>query len=288
MPNDVVISLPSTDPRLKRNIRHDSRARELDTRRLTLSDVEWLCAVGILDQGSVGDCTAEAGTQVLSTSPLWPGLPSRVQALILASVVDQGFEKTFYHLETVAQGGPTYPGADPGSDGLTSAKVAKANAWIGSYQHTFSTDALLKGMQVGACSWGTLWKTGMDDVDESTGQIRYTGTTRGGHQLILNRVDAKNERAWGRQSWGAWGYQRGGTFWISFDDLAKSLAEQGDATFFLPPSGPPPIPPIPPVPVSVDQALWTATKPWAGARHVGSNKAAAQAVTAWAAAKGLT
>ena len=54
------------------------------------------------------------------------------------------------------------------------------------------------------------------------------------------------------------------------------------------PPGPVPPAPVPPAPFDAsDQQLWAATEGWSAERHAGGNKKAAQAVRAWARAKGL-
>jgi hypothetical protein len=234
---DGALHIPiwSDDPRLKRGILHDpaSRDYELDTAGLEIVDVEWPSHLpGPLDQGAVGKCTTEAAANDLASDPLWVTLPADVQQALLT---DPGaWTDAFYNDEENLDGDGPYPPNDNGSYGLTSAKVAQARGLIDEYRHTFSADAALKGLQLYPASWGTLWKTGMDDVNEDTGQIRYTGNTRGGHQMNLFKVDAAAEKVWGRQSWGAWGYQRLGVYWISFDDFAASLHDRGDVTFFIP------------------------------------------------------
>lgn len=242
--NDLQLRIHSSDPRLKRHINHDSRSAlyELDTAGLTVSDVEWGMHIGILNQGNTGKCTAEAATETLASDPFYSTLSTAQQGQL-----GDTWSDTFYSAEETLDGDGPYPPQDNGSSGLTSAKVAKSLSLISGYQHTFTADDALKGLSQSPASWGTLWKTGMDDVDTTTGQVKYTGTTRGGHELCIYKIVASLEQLWFRQSWGPWGYQNLGVGWISFDDFTKSLADQGDVTFFTPLNKPAPTPtPTPP------------------------------------------
>lgn len=287
MPNDLKLALPSADPRLKRRIDHDARSAlyRLDTSGLSLVDVEWPMHIPTLNQESTGKCTAEAACEALASDPFWATLPTDV-----APKLNDTWTDGFYSDEETLDGDGPYPPNDNGSSGLTSAKVAKKRGLISGYQHTFTADDALKGLQLRPFSWGTLWKTGMDDVDETTGQVKYTGTARGGHELCGYKLDTKNERLWCRQSWGPWGYQQSGVFWISFADFDKSLAEQGDVTFFTPLSLPAPTPTPAPVPdASITKTFttdeWNAIQACVDREKPYWPKYAHTAVTAWKAAQ---
>lgn len=265
MPNDLQIRIASTDPRLKRQINHDSRAYRADLRGLSNVDIEHTSPIaGKLDQGAVGDCTWNAATYVLSSDVHYPHETAAVQGDITASVNDQTlWIQPCYSLEEQADGNGTYPPTDDGSSGPTSGKVAKQLGLIAGYTHILSTNPEDTGaaLQAGPGSWGTLWKTGMDDVNTSTGQVKYSGTTRGGHELCIFKNVVAAEQLWFWQSWGSWGYKGLGMGWISYDDFAKSMKDQGDVTFFTPLTATPPTP-LPPVGDAADAALIAALDPW--------------------------
>lgn len=289
MPNDLKLRIHSDDPRLKRHIHHDPRSGlyRKDTTGLTIADVEWIYHLGILDQGKVGKCTAEAATETLGSEPFYSALSSTQQEHLGDTWADG-----FYSDEETLDGDGPFPPQDNGSSGLTSAKVAKNRGLISGYTHTFTADDALKGMQTSTGQWGTLWKTGMDNVNTDTGQVTYTGSTRGGHELCLYKVVAALEQLWFRQSWGPWGYKNSGVGWISFADFEKSLADQGDVTFFVPLTKPAPVPtptPIPPSPIGdpLDVALAVEARLFVARRHVGENESYAKASERWLVGKGL-
>lgn len=272
MVNSLVLPIASIDSRLRRNINHDPRSRDylMDVSDIAPQDIEhhFPGQSFILNQGEYGYCTAEAAHYNLWADVHW----LTAQGISpWGPQVGPGTEEWglyFYANETANDPYPgtfTYPppgGSDTGSDGLTSAQRLKAMGYIDSYQHTFTANDALLGLQKWPLSWGTLWKDGMDAVDRTTGQARYTGTTRGGHQVCGYKVDWTNERLWLKQSWGAWGYQDSGVFWVSFDDFAASLKDQGDVTFFVPKVAPAPPAPSPSNVDPKDVALLAAAKAW--------------------------
>lgn len=264
--------------RLGRHVEHDSRSWffRKDTSGLTVNDVEHAMHIGIMNQGNTGKCTAEAATECLASDPFWSTLPSSAQGNL-----NDTWSDGFYSDEEKLDGNGTYPPTDDGSSGLTSAKVAKARGLISGYEHTFSADDALKALQLTPGSWGTNWKSGMDNVNTDTGQVKYSGTTRGGHELAIYKIVAKLEQVWFRQSWGPWGYHNLGLGWISFEDFESSLGDQGDMTFFTPLNQPAPTPKPGPTPVGTDiEKTFSAANAgiidaWANSPHVWSKATAA-------------
>lgn len=277
--NDLKVRIHSLDPRLKRHINHDSRSAlyRLNTAGLTVADVEWSMHIATMNQLATGKCTAEAATETLASDPFWGTLTAVQQGAL-----NDRWSDAFYSDEESLDGDGPYPPNDNGSSGLTSAKVAKNLGLISGYEHTFTADDALKGLGLRPGSWGTFWKTGMDAVDTTTGQVKYTGSTRGGHELCIYKIVAKLEQVWFRQSWGAWGYRNLGLGWISFADFEKSLADQGDVTFFTPLNQPAPIPqpptPQPPAPTADADHTFINTATWCTKRS--------RPYKTWLAAKG--
>lgn len=213
----------------------------------TLVQVEHPRHIPILDQGDVGSCTGNAATGALATEPL--ALEDAIAA-IMAELNETYALGVYSDAEDVDGDGP-YPPNDNGSSGLSVCKVLKVRGLISGYRHATSLADALDALQDGPVLWGTNWKTGMDNID-SKGQIHYTGSTRGGHELLLRGDDPVTELADGDNSWNdKWG-PIGGRFKVSHADLAKSLADQGDITIPIPLSQPAPVPtPVPPTPAPV-------------------------------------
>jgi hypothetical protein len=114
---------------------------------------------------------------------------------------------------------------------LSVAKVALSNGWITRYEHCFDLQSVLAALQVGPVMLGVSWRSGFDNP-ATDGRMAYTGTVRGGHEICADEIDVTNQRVWITNSWGSsWGV-KGRAYW-TWDDLAKVLAEQGDATVLV-------------------------------------------------------
>lgn len=273
MPNNLRLDIPSDDPRLKRRINHDIRSARypLRTAGLDVADVDWALIIARLNQLQVGKCTAEAACELLGSLPFYYTLPAGV-----GKQLNDQWTDGFYSDEETLDGDGPFPPNDNGSDGLTSAKVAKNRGLISGYQHTFTALDALKGLQNYPAAWGTYWRSGMDNVNVDTGQVKYTGGVRGGHELSLFKVDAKLERVWFHNHWGAWGYHNTGDAWISFADFEASLADQGDVTFFVPLTEPAPTPTPAVYSIRFTGDTVAQLDAWAVKPHTGANRRAAQ------------
>lgn len=230
---------------LGRHVLHDSRS--LNYRHVAsgreLVAVTHARHIPILDQGDVGSCTGNATTGALGTSPLEDALPATHPALDESEAL-----KIYSAAETIDGDGP-YPPNDNGSSGLSVAKAAKNAGLISGYKHALSLADALDALQDGPVLWGTNWLAGMDAVT-SAGLIKYTGSSRGGHELVLRSYDPTTGLVGGDNSWGSsWGFK--GSFFISATDLGKSLADEGDITILVPLSQPAPVPTPAPTPTPV-------------------------------------
>lgn len=264
--------------RLGRNLNHDPRSVAFRYRSIdaNLKTVSHLPSIPCLDQGDVGSCVANTGTELLATAEY---------AAVKPPTLDEAYAQALYHDCTASDDYPgTWPPDDTGSDGLTLGKVLTARGLASGYQHAMDTASFLAALQVRAVPVGITWKSGCDNPS-SAGLIRWTGSIRGGHELLAIGYDAAKQWVELQNHWGAdWGV--GGRCWIPIADLAAAFGADGDATIIVPASQPAPTPT--PSPVDVDAQLWAAEKTWAKARHTGTNKTAARALSAWAAAKGYT
>jgi hypothetical protein len=264
---------------LGRHVNHDPRSLRflVGQPARALASVRHERQVPVFDQGNLGSCTGNASVGALGTAPLFAALPAT------HPVLDESLAVKVYGEATALDDYPgTYPPDDTGSDGLSVAKALKARGLISGYLHATSLTAMQAALQDTPVIVGTNWLSGMDNPD-SAGLVRATGQVRGGHEYEVIGMDLATQRFECVNSWGeGWGVQ--GHFFISFGDMTKLLAQNGDCTQLLPLTVTPPIP----TPVDADVAAWwSASKAWAASRHVGSNATAARAAQTLAKAKGL-
>lgn len=274
--------IPSTDPRLGRHVAHDDRSFDFayPTVGLTLQSAKHTRRIDVLDQGQVGSCTGNAGIGCLGTDPFYASVAGAVRVY---SFGEAGALRLYSDAETIDGDGP-YPPNDNGSTGLSVAKALKKAGEISGYQHTFTlTDALLALGQTPVIT-GVSWYEQMFTPDPD-GRLRIGGALAGGHEFVVDEIDADTERVWMTNSWGtSWGIA--GRAYLTFDDWGALLKDQGDVTVFTPLSTPAPTPTPPADP---DHALAAIAHPWVLEHHtaIGGNHHMAQALTAWMTAKGL-
>jgi hypothetical protein len=210
--------------RLGRHVVHDPRSKDFAAEETSkaLVSVRHLSLGLPLNQGQIGSCTGNAAAGDLNTAPFY----------VRGKRYTERDAKAFYHDETEQHSeNGVYPPADPGGSGLWVAQVLKGFGLIAAYKHAFSFKAVCTALQTQPVIWGTNWLTGMDTPD-AEGLIRFTGTSRGGHELMLDAIDVDARTVDGFNSWGkSWG--AGGRFAIGWSDFEKSMADQGDVTIFV-------------------------------------------------------
>lgn len=279
--------IPSIDPRLNRHINHDDRSRQyaFDTSGLSIVSTKHQRRIAVLNQGNLGSCTGNAGVGCLGTDPYYETIPSRTEPLLVAQGTysfDEAGAVALYSDATAADDYPgQYPPTDTGSDGLTIAKVLKAHGLISGYQHTFSLDDALKALGVTPVICGTSWLQDMFDP-AADGRLTVSGAVAGGHEYVVDEVDAEHRRVWLTNSWGTgWGVD--GRAYLTFEDFGTLLADSGDVTIFTPLTQPAPTPADP------DHVLALAAHTWIGRHHttIAGNAKMATALRRWLAAKGL-
>lgn len=263
--------IPSKDPRLGRNIMHDSESRkfEFPTEQLPIMSKVWNRYIPILNQGSVGSCTGNAGIGDLGADPMFSVLNSSMKY----SLDETGALKLYSDAEDIDGDGP-YPPNDNGSNGLSIAKALMNAGMISGYQHTFSLDAALRALSVTPWITGINWYDGMFNPD-SEGRVQPTGQIAGGHEVLCRESDVPSEKIWFDNSWGEWGIN--GRFWMSFEHFGELLEQRGDVTILLPLSVPAP------EPVDPNKELATAfhRNDWVNKRHIGDNGKIAKAAKVW-------
>lgn len=238
------------DRRLGRHVVHDSRSLRFraparDPRKL--ASVRHHIHVPIMDQGDIGSCTGHAGVATLGSDAFWPAATGLLQDLdaVAASAIAVGLYSEATRLDP-------WPGEyvpdDTGSDGLSIAKALKGRNLISGYQHATSLEAALTALAERVVMVGTSWLAGMYSPDND-GRLDVSGPNVGGHEYVLDHLDVENRRVWMRNSWSEdWG--QGGRAWMTWDDLARLLADYGDCTVLVPLAepAPQPTPPVPPQP----------------------------------------
>lgn len=246
------------DPRLGRVVIHDSRARlfaapepeNLDA----LTSVRHKSRIPVLDQGDLGCCTGVSAVKCLSYGSLWDGT-------VPASASSAGVPVTWARdvlSETDADADTQYgigvysdatridpwegawPPVDTGSNGASVAKVLKGRGLISGYVHAFSLYAALGLLAKQAVITGIGWT---DDMFEpkASGEIVPTGTSAGGHEVVVDELDVNRRRVWIQNQWSPrWGQD--GRAWLSWDAYGTLLDDNGDVTSFVPNTLPPPVP----------------------------------------------
>lgn len=185
----------------------------------------------VLNQGETGTCVEHGWTSRINDAPFMrsTGLPQFAYYKIAVGIDE------FRDNDREAQA------TDPrqlqfGTSVRAGAKVGQQLGFIESYLWAEETEDVrawhLTGR--GGVVLGIPWKSNMFRID-SDGFINFSGTNEGGH-CIASKGWSDTVRHNGRlvrairlkQSWGKdWG--EGGFCWMSEDDLAKALADNGEA-----------------------------------------------------------
>lgn len=273
---------------LGRHVHHDPRSRSFaapetpDSALLVSKKHER--HIPVFNQGNLGSCTGNAGVGCLGTGVFYNTFSMSSQTILTEDLAISVYSEAT-EIDTFPG---SYPPEDTGSDGLSVAKVLTKRQYISGYQHAFSLNAVLTALQTVPVIVGTNWYDSMF-TPQSDGRLTISGNVVGGHEYVLDEIDVENSRVGMTNSWSVnWGLT--GRAYILISDLMRLLAEDGDVTIFTPITKPAPTPTPPPTPPTADQIdknLWISLDNWANARHIGSNKAAANLVKAWADARGL-
>lgn len=217
------------DARLNRIQWFDEKSRNFSIAEVTqdkpFRSYTWRCNQWY-DQGTEGACVAFSLGHELSARP------SEVAKLEAKWLVEQ----IYWEAQKIDPwAGGSYPGAYPFYEGtavLAGVKVLHKLGYFESYRWAFSTDDAIRGIGYnGPCVIGVNWYSGMLDTD-SNGYIRPIGSVVGGHAILVNKVNVKEEYVQVHNSWGrSWGVN--GTAKITFADFDKLLQEYGEAVFLL-------------------------------------------------------
>ena len=233
---------------LGRHVLHDPRSlRYLQpVRDDVLVSVRHTRHIPVLDQGALGSCTGNASIGAVGTSPLYETLPA-------GTGLDEDAAVAVYSAATrIDDYYGTYKPTDTGSSGLAVAKVLKSLGLISGYRHCTSLAAVLTALQDGPVIAGTAWHDSFDEPD-ADGVIALTERSlpRGGHEYVLDEVDVRRHLIGLTNSWGE-SYGLDGRAYISWDDFATLLADDGDVTVLVPVDRPAP---EPSPPADVEQVI---------------------------------
>lgn len=203
---------------LGRLVEFDARSRRYPIRtflenRLPRS-YTWRCNTQ-LDQGNVGACVGFSWAHELAARP--------------SEVI--GVTNTIgLNIYRKAQTLDEYPGTNyEGTSVIGGAKAIKTlypNA-MDDYKWIFGIEDLILSLgYAGPVILGVNWYSSMFQTD-STGLIKVSGTLEGGHAILANEISIRRGLVRLHNSWGSsWGIN--GRCYISLDDLARLLSEQGE------------------------------------------------------------
>ncbi len=175
----------------------------------------------ILDQGMYPRCVEYAGIQFLRTGPVH-------------NKIEQNPGEIYHECQLVDE----WDGEDyDGTSVRALMKVLQSRGYISEYQWAWDIGTVINHvLTTGPMVVGTDWLSDMFDVRD--GFIRATGYAVGGHAYLIKGINLDHPCPDGSlgafrlvNSWGhAWGNGPvGGLAWISIVDMAKLLANWGEA-----------------------------------------------------------
>lgn len=217
----------ATDPRLDRLVEKDEKSQAYPVMgTIVTADDPFVSKLwdldAFLDQGQEGACVGFGCTHELIADP------------IPVKGLDAPFarEKIYFEAQKIDPWpGGAYPGASPfyeGTSTLAGVKITQSLGYVSQYRWCDNVDDMRRVVgNYGPVVIGVNWYSGMFNPD-SNGFIHVTGYIAGGHCLIVIGVDEEEGCFILHNSWGSdWG--QGGRCKISFADMARLLAEDGDA-----------------------------------------------------------
>lgn len=215
---------PLSGHRLGRHIEFDERSRAfayaLSAGPLVSAMWERHCAP--YDQGDLGSCTGNAMAGALMTGPLFE------EGRLLAEADAVSLYEAATRLDRIPG---YYPPDDTGSSGLAVAKAAKQRGWISAYHHAFGLSAALHALSKGPVIIGINWWSSFDSPEGDSAELVITSDAeiRGGHEIVLDRIDVESGFVGGTNSWGE-GWGDDGRFVMTFGTFGSLLRQQGDVT----------------------------------------------------------
>lgn len=176
----------------------------------------------ILDQGKEGSCVGHGIVNDLRYSPVpMVDLDSKFAV-----------ERIYWPAQQIDPwNGGAWPGARPfyeGTSVLAGMQVAKAAGFYGEYRWAFGEpDLAVAVAHIGPGIIGVPWFEGMFAPD-GDGFLHPSGAVAGGHCVCVVGINVRRDAYILINSWGrGWGLD--GKAWISRPDMARLLAEDGEA-----------------------------------------------------------
>lgn len=224
--SDVIEETVVPGRRLGRHVQHDEQSKAFRARMATaIVTASHMRHCPAFDQGEIGSCTGNAMAGALMTDPDYRAGRelTEADAVQIYSLATNWFD--------LIPGG--YPPDDTGSTGLAAAKAAKGLGYVSSYAWAFGLDEALRALVVGPVIIGINWYSSFD-YPSSTGNIsiKSGAYVRGGHEVVLDRLNVSKRTVGGCNSWGT-GWGDNGRFKMGWSTLNRLLTEQGDVVQFV-------------------------------------------------------
>lgn len=232
---------------LGRHVRHDTRSRRYPVAAAdvsALTTVDHQRHIPILDQGNLGSCTGNAAIGCIGTGDFLASVPDgNADKPGQDADLDEKIAVAIYSAATALDDyDGQWPPTDTGSDGLSVAKACVKAGLISGYTHALSSEAALTALSKTPVIAGVNWYDTFDEPDaDGLIKIGRRAQVRGGHELVLSKLDVERKLVRLDNSWTAdWGVN--GSAFLSWSDLDRLLKEQGDVTAFTPLTSPAPTP----------------------------------------------
>lgn len=221
------------DPRLDRIYEPDDRNKDFPILAALEDEAPeepklrlWSCC-SWFDQGREGACVAFGIGHELAAVPVEVKQPLSDQWLT---------QEIYWEAQKIDpwEGG-AYPGARPyysGTSVLAGVKIAHSKGYFREYRWADTVEEMARGIsEEGPCVIGVPWHRGMMTPDEY-GFIHVDDDPMGGHCVCVRGVFPKQRVFLIRNSWNmSWGLN--GECFITYEDMATLLADNGEAVFFV-------------------------------------------------------
>jgi hypothetical protein len=186
----------------------------------------WWTGGAWLDQGATGTCVGHAWGHYIEDGPVTHrGTIDPYGIYRDAVAVDEWPDND--HETTASEGRLQF-----GTSVRAGAKVLQRRGLISQYRWAFDLPTVVDTLlELGPVVAGTWWYESMFRPAPD-GRVTVSGGRAGGHAYLLNGVNVDRRLVRAKNSWGReWG--RDGSFWLTFDDLDRLIAEQGEACLAL-------------------------------------------------------